>query len=96
MTGLRNLLDAHGANPTVDGSFGPATTTAVQNHRTSARLAADGYAGPAAKASLYDLPAPVTPPSQGAGPYAAVTAPPSGTARKPRAASLSRPCAVAV
>ncbi|MEU6972212.1 hypothetical protein AB0A71_31730 [Kitasatospora aureofaciens] len=34
--------------------------------------AADGYVGPATKASLYNLPAPVTPPSQGTSLYAAV------------------------
>ncbi|MGW2373947.1 NlpC/P60 family protein [Kitasatospora sp. NPDC001683] len=71
VTELQNLLNAHGANLTVDGSFGPATTTAVQNYQASAGLTADGYAGPATKASLYNLPAPVTPPSQGTGLYAA-------------------------
>ncbi len=46
MRTLQLLLDAGGANITVDGRYGSATATAVRAFQSKHHLAADGVAGP--------------------------------------------------
>lgn len=54
VTELQNLLDDHGANIAIDGSFGPATQAAVQSFQSSTGLTADGIVGPNTKNALYN------------------------------------------
>ncbi|MGW7003836.1 NlpC/P60 family protein [Streptomyces sp. NPDC054933] len=49
---LQQLLNANGASLTVDGNFGPDSTTAVRTYQSAHGLAADGIVGVATKASL--------------------------------------------
>lgn len=56
---LQNALAAKGFNPAVaDGTFGPATETALKSFQASAGLIADGIAGPQTIAALGIVPAP--------------------------------------
>lgn len=50
---LQGLLNLYGAGLSVDGAFGPATQSAVQDFQSDAGLDADGKVGPATKAALY-------------------------------------------
>ncbi len=63
---LQRQLNAHGASLTVDGDFGPATQTAVENYQSSHHLSVDGIAGPQTWSSLVSTagspPAPPPPP----------------------------------
>lgn len=43
---LQKQLNAHGYNLVVDGSFGPATRSAVENYQSHHELVVDGIAGP--------------------------------------------------
>lgn len=52
VTALQRQLNAHGASLSVDGSFGPATDTAVRNYQSSHGLVVDGSAGPQTWSSL--------------------------------------------
>jgi len=52
VTDLQELLNKHGANLTVDGDFGSATFTAVENYQSANGLSVDGIVGPATKAAL--------------------------------------------
>jgi hypothetical protein len=52
VTELQDLLNTHGAGLGVDGDFGPATLTGVENYQSSHGLSADGIVGPDTKASL--------------------------------------------
>ncbi|MFI5801138.1 peptidoglycan-binding protein [Streptomyces sp. NPDC051677] len=54
VTELQNLLNQHGATLVLDGSFGPATLTAVKSFQSGAGLSADGLVGPATKNALYN------------------------------------------
>ena len=65
VTELQDLLNTHGAGLGVDGDFGPATLTAVENYQTSHGLSADGIVGPNTKASLDGSPTPPPPPPTG-------------------------------
>lgn len=59
VTALQNALAAKGFNPgAADGTFGPATETALKSFQTSAGLAADGIAGSQTIAALGLVPAP--------------------------------------
>ncbi|MGW2823674.1 peptidoglycan-binding protein [Streptomyces sp. NPDC001443] len=64
VTELQNLLNAHGAGLTVDGSFGAATLYAVRAYQSSVAIAVDGRVGPATKVKLYatggSAPSPIT------------------------------------
>jgi len=67
---LQRQLNAHGAALTVDGSFGPATQTAVKNYQSSHNLSADGVAGLQTWSSLVSTagsppPPPPPPPPPG-------------------------------
>lgn len=53
VTELQNLLNAHGAGLTVDGSFGANTLYAVRQYQASTAIAVDGRVGPQTKAKLY-------------------------------------------
>jgi peptidoglycan hydrolase-like protein with peptidoglycan-binding domain len=53
VTELQSLLNQHGAQLTLDGSFGPATLAAVKSFQTNAGLSADGIVGPNTKTALY-------------------------------------------
>jgi hypothetical protein len=56
---LQTALAAKGFNPgAADGTFGPATETALKSFQTSAGLTADGIAGPQTIAALGIVPAP--------------------------------------
>jgi peptidoglycan hydrolase-like protein with peptidoglycan-binding domain len=63
---LQRQLNAHGASLAVDGDFGPATQTAVENYQSSHHLSVDGIAGPQTWSSLVSTagspPAPPPPP----------------------------------
>ncbi|MFJ9706406.1 peptidoglycan-binding protein [Streptomyces sp. NPDC101234] len=63
VTELQNLLNAHGAGLTVDGSFGAKTLYAVREYQSSTAIAVDGKVGPQTKAKLYETggsaPAPI-------------------------------------
>ncbi|MFB8039182.1 peptidoglycan-binding protein, partial [Streptomyces sp. NPDC056004] len=48
----RSLTAALGTTVGIDGSFGPATVTAVHNYQTSRGLTADGIVGPDTWAAL--------------------------------------------
>jgi len=50
---LQGLLDLYGAGVSVDGSFGPATVTAVENFQTQAGIGVDGQVGAQTKSTLY-------------------------------------------
>jgi len=67
VTELQELLNQHGAGLTVDGDFGPATLTAVEDYQGSHNLSVDGIVGPQTKASLDGSgppsPTPAPPPS---------------------------------
>ncbi|HMV65207.1 MAG TPA: peptidoglycan-binding protein [Myxococcota bacterium] len=52
VSALQSLLNAHGANLSVDGDFGPRTHAAVVSFQQSHGLAPDGVAGPATAAAL--------------------------------------------
>jgi len=62
VTELQDLLNTHGAGLGVDGDFGPATFTAVENYQSSHGLSVDGIVGPDTKASLDGTGTPPTPP----------------------------------
>jgi len=63
VTELQDQLNSHGAGVGVDGDFGPATLTAVENYQSSHGLSADGIVGPNTKAALdatsTSVPAPI-------------------------------------
>ncbi|MBF9070142.1 peptidoglycan-binding protein [Streptacidiphilus sp. NEAU-YB345] len=61
VTELQDLLNSHGAKLSVDGDFGPATFTAVENYQAAHGLSRDGIVGPLTKASLdaTSVPAPI-------------------------------------
>lgn len=66
---LQNALAARGFNPGVaDGTFGPATETALKSFQATAGLTADGIAGPQTIAALGIVAAP-----EGISPVPAVT-----------------------
>ena len=53
VTLLQKMLNGlHNAKLTVDGSFGPATETAVKNAQTARKLEVDGRVGPATRAAI--------------------------------------------
>jgi len=57
VTQLQQLLNDNGAKLTVDGDFGPATLTAVENFQRAHGLSVDGIVGPQTKAALLGPPA---------------------------------------
>lgn len=59
---LQRQLNAHGASLTVDGSFGPATASAVRNFQSSQGLSVDGIAGPQTWQALVGTTSPPPPP----------------------------------
>jgi peptidoglycan hydrolase-like protein with peptidoglycan-binding domain len=67
---LQRQLNAHGASLTVDGNFGPATQTAVENYQSSQHFSIDGIAGLQTWSSLVSTagsppPPPPPPPPPG-------------------------------
>lgn len=58
---LQRQLNAHGASLSVDGNFGPATTTAVRNYQSSHGLSVDGSAGQQTWSSLVSMASPPPP-----------------------------------
>jgi peptidoglycan hydrolase-like protein with peptidoglycan-binding domain len=62
VTELQDLLNHNGAGLTVDGDFGPATLTAVENYQRAHGLSVDGIVGPDTKSALLGsaAPAPVS------------------------------------
>lgn len=67
---LQRQLNAHGASLTVDGDFGPATQTAVENYQSSHNFSVDGIAGLQTWSSLVSTagsppPPPPPPPPSG-------------------------------
>lgn len=58
VSALQSLLNAHGANLTVDGDFGARTHAAVVSFQQSHGLGVDGIAGPATAAALNQSAAP--------------------------------------
>ncbi len=74
---LQRQLNAHGARLTVDGDFGPLTTSAVKSYQSKHGLGVDGIAGPQTWSSLVGggsppKPTPTPPPPT-------PTPPPSGS-----------------
>ncbi|GLV60308.1 hypothetical protein KDH_71280 [Dictyobacter sp. S3.2.2.5] len=70
VTALQRQLNAHGASLTVDGSFGPATVTAVKNYQSGHGIGVDGVAGLQTWSSLVSTagsppPPPPPPPPPG-------------------------------
>lgn len=53
VTELQSLLNQHGANLVLDGSFGPVTFAAVESFQSSQGLSVDGIVGPNTKSALY-------------------------------------------
>jgi peptidoglycan hydrolase-like protein with peptidoglycan-binding domain len=58
VTNLQQLLNQHGASISVDGDFGPATLSAVENFQSGQGLSVDGVVGPATKSALTGSSAP--------------------------------------
>ena len=52
---LQTLLNFHGASLVADGSYGPATHTALKAFQSERSLDADGSAGPATWGELMKL-----------------------------------------
>jgi peptidoglycan hydrolase-like protein with peptidoglycan-binding domain len=72
---LQRQLNAHGASLTVDGDFGPLTTSALKSYQSKHGLGVDGIAGPQTWSSLVgggSSPTPTPPPPT-------PTPPPSGS-----------------
>ena len=53
VSALQQLLNVYGANVSVDGSFGPATASAVSAFQTQAGIGVDGQVGTQTKSTLY-------------------------------------------
>ncbi|MFC9279505.1 peptidoglycan-binding protein [Streptomyces collinus] len=52
VTELQNLLNAHGAGLSVDGSFGAKTLYAVREYQSSVAIVVDGEVGPNTRTAL--------------------------------------------